>query len=102
MHIYRIYRIYSRAFFGPLAEAKIGRLTRSRNAATSLALLCFLGAGHTHLKDGPYKNNVDQALKFLAQGSLLPTAAVHVEVLIVVCRSAGRGGDNTLMRLHLP
>ena len=38
----------------------------------------------------------------VAQGSLLPTAAVHVEVLIVVCRSAGRGGDNTLMRLHLP
>lgn len=59
-------------------EAKIGRLTRSRNAATSLALLCFLGAGHTHLKDGPYKNNVDQALKFLAQGSLLRMGSADV------------------------
>ncbi|MDR1959805.1 MAG: terpene cyclase/mutase family protein [Planctomycetaceae bacterium] len=38
---------------------------RSRNAATGLALLAFLGAGHTHLSDNPYKHNIERALIFL-------------------------------------
>ena len=35
-----------------------------RIAATGLALLCFLGAGHTH-RQGPYKAEVYKAIKFL-------------------------------------
>lgn len=35
-----------------------------RIAATGLALLCFLGAGHTH-RQGPYKTQVYKALQFL-------------------------------------
>jgi hypothetical protein len=37
----------------------------SDTAVTGLALLCFLGAGHTHDKDGDYKNNVDRGLDWL-------------------------------------
>lgn len=59
-------------------SAEVGRLVRSRNAATSLALLCFLGAGHTHVKDGPYQANVDSALKFLSQNSLLRAGSADV------------------------
>lgn len=57
-------------------EAKAGRYTRSRNAATSLALLCFLGSGHTHVDDGPYQKNVDKGLKFLVKnGSITAGSA---------------------------
>lgn len=59
-------------------EAKVGRLVRSRNAATSMALLCFLGAGHTHVKDGPYRDTVDKALKFLAQTTLVRMGSADV------------------------
>jgi hypothetical protein len=33
-------------------------------AVTALALLCFLGAGHTHL-EGPYANHVQRGLEYL-------------------------------------
>jgi len=35
------------------------------NAVTGLALLCFLGADHTHMKDGPYRENVSRAITWL-------------------------------------
>jgi hypothetical protein len=34
-------------------------------AATGLALLCFLGADHTHAKDGPYQHHVKNGLNWL-------------------------------------
>jgi hypothetical protein len=34
-------------------------------AVTGLALLCFFGSDHTHLKDGPYRENVSKALAWL-------------------------------------
>ncbi len=34
-------------------------------AMTGLAVLCFLGADHTHLKDGPYRENVRRGLRWL-------------------------------------
>jgi hypothetical protein len=37
---------------------------RTSTGATALALLAFLGAGHTHL-DGPYKDKVGKGLKWL-------------------------------------
>lgn len=44
-------------------------------AMTGLSLLCFLGAGHTHLQDGPYQAQVKRGLEWLvarqtAQGDL--------------------------------
>lgn len=35
------------------------------NALTGLALLSFYGAGHTHVADGPYRNNVERGLRWL-------------------------------------
>jgi hypothetical protein len=37
---------------------------KADTAVTALALLCFLGAGHTHL-EGPYSTHVQQGLEFL-------------------------------------
>ncbi len=34
-------------------------------ALTGLALLCFLGADHTHVKDSPYRDNVQRGLDWL-------------------------------------
>lgn len=36
------------------------------HALTGLSLLCFLGAGHTHIKAGPYHDNVDRGLHWLS------------------------------------
>lgn len=41
-----------------------GSMADDRIAATALALLPFLGAGHTH-QDGEYQNEIERALKFL-------------------------------------
>lgn len=40
--------------------------SHSDTAMTGLALLAFLGSGHTHL-DGPYRDDVRRGLEFLAQ-----------------------------------
>ena len=34
-------------------------------ALTGLALLCFYGAGHTHLADGPYRKHMERGIEFL-------------------------------------
>lgn len=36
-------------------------------AMTGMALLCYLGAGHTHLGDGPYRERVSRAIHWLVQ-----------------------------------
>ena len=41
-----------------------GQMVKARNAATGLALMAFLGAGHTH-KEGKYKNVVRAGLEYL-------------------------------------
>jgi len=43
-----------------------GRRTTSVNAATGMALMCFLGAGQTHM-EGEYKETVFKGLRFLIQ-----------------------------------
>lgn len=37
----------------------------SDGAMTGIVLLCFLGAGHTHVADGPYKDHVARAMSWL-------------------------------------
>lgn len=34
-------------------------------ALTGLTLLCFMGADHTHAKDGPFRENIERGLKWL-------------------------------------
>ena len=46
-----------------------GDLTTTDMGATSMALLCFLGAGHTHMKAGPFKDNVLKGLTYLHQNA---------------------------------
>lgn len=41
-----------------------GRLGQSRNGATAMGLLPFLGAGHTH-KSGKYKQTIEDGLRYL-------------------------------------
>lgn len=56
--------------FGEVGDAgQRGALTTTDMGATSMALLCFLGAGHTHMKAGPYKDNVLKGLTYLHQNA---------------------------------
>ena len=38
---------------------------RADSGATALAVLCFLGAGHTHKSDGPYRDTIQRAIFWL-------------------------------------
>ncbi|MCL2710386.1 MAG: terpene cyclase/mutase family protein [Planctomycetaceae bacterium] len=49
---------------GQCSHSSISTVDR-RTAATSLALLAFLGAGYTHQEPSPYRENVDKGLLFL-------------------------------------
>jgi hypothetical protein len=49
-----------------LGRSRQGAGSRADTAVTGLALLAFLGSGHTHL-DGPYRNDVRRGLEFLMQ-----------------------------------
>lgn len=57
----------------PECRGTCGNGSTERNgaptAATSLALLCFLGAGHTHLTPGPFTDTVRSGLVFLANAA---------------------------------
>ncbi len=54
--------------FGPCQGrcGEAGSMAESRNAATAIALLPFLGAGQTHMK-GEYQTIVERGLSFLVQ-----------------------------------
>ncbi len=53
-----------------------GRLRDAYNGATGLALMAFLGAGHTH-KKGKYKNVVRKGLYFLMSRINKQTGSLH-------------------------
>jgi hypothetical protein len=77
----------------------------SDNGATALALLPFLGAGHTH-KKGPYQKTVAEGLKYLAQatrrgghrGSLADggTMYAHGLAAIALCEAYAMTRDREL------
>lgn len=56
-------------FGAPGPGATPGSLHGAEMGATSMALLCFLGAGHTHKWDGEFRETVDKGLNFLLQGA---------------------------------
>lgn len=51
-----------------------GELSDCKMGATGMALMAFLGAGHTHKKDGPYKNSVMGGLSYLMNNARLTPA----------------------------
>ncbi len=53
-----------------------GRLRDAYNGATGLALMAFLGAGHTH-KKGQYKYVVEKGLRFLIARMNKQTGSLH-------------------------
>ena len=52
---------------GRCSHSSTDERNRHRTAATSLALLSFLGAGYTHQTESPYRSVVDSGLNFLAK-----------------------------------
>ncbi len=85
-----------------------GIFTDSRNAATGLALLAYLGAGETH-HDGKYKNAVKQGLAYLTSqikrggsgGSLHERRGrmySHGIASIAICEAYAMTHDRALMK----
>ena len=80
-------------------NARPGDFQRTEVGATSLALLCFLGGGHTHLKDGPYRETVHKGLAFIGKsaeivqstadlrGNSEGNAGMYVQGLATICLS---------------
>jgi len=83
-----------------------GEFAEARNAATALALLPFLGAGHTHENSKQYKNVVRGGLGFLASqmqanGSLMDAQGnssmySHGLATICLCEAYGMTKDRKL------
>ena len=72
-------------------------------ALTGLSLLTFLGAGHTHLNDGPYRDNIRRALAWLmihqeSDGDLRngETMYSHGIAAIAMAEAFGMTGDPAL------
>ena len=86
-----------------------GRLDNNPNAATAMALLAFLGAGHTN-ETGEYKSEIQQGLDFLlsngsraergicfyGQLSGPPTYYTHGLVTIALSEAFAMTGDASL------
>lgn len=74
-------------------------------AETGLAVLCFLGAGHTHTRPGPYQDNVRRAIDWLlarqrGDGDLRSdeTMYSHGIATIALSEALGMSGDEALRR----
>ncbi|MDG2128051.1 MAG: terpene cyclase/mutase family protein [Fuerstiella sp.] len=94
--------------------AVVGRFRKTEVGATSLALLCFLGAGHTHAQDGPYRETVVNGLEFIAanatvtqgtadlRGESEGNAGMYVQGLATICLSEAHAlehNDKNLTKL---
>lgn len=53
-----------------------GEFDRCEMGATGLSLMAFLGAGHTHLKDGPYKKHVEKGLAYIMNNAKIQPTGV--------------------------
>jgi len=70
---------------------------------TGLALLCFLGAGHTHEREGPYQANVRRALDWLTarqseDGDLRRGETMYAQTVatVAMCEALAMTSDQTL------
>ncbi|RMF93373.1 MAG: hypothetical protein D6741_13760, partial [Planctomycetota bacterium] len=92
-----------------LGKDRGGAGAQAQTGITALALLAFLGAGHTHRHDGPYRRNVAAAVDFLVrsqapQGHLAGGARVyefmycHAMGTLALAEAYGMTGDPELER----
>jgi len=72
-------------------------------ALTGLATLCFLGAGHTHIYDGPYTDTVEKAIDWLlaqqaANGDLRGEETMYTQGIasIALAEALAMTGDERL------
>ncbi len=89
------------SFAAPGRGARPGRLQKTETGSTSLALLCFLGAGHTHKSVGQYKQTVSDGLKYLMnssrtdrtsadmRGDFQGNSGMYVQGLATICLCEG-------------
>ena len=91
-----------------------GRLRNGENGATAMALMTFLGAGHTHTEPGPYQQTVKQGIDFLRvnfvsnrgpdgwdfRGENVGNAGMYIQgmVTIALCEAYGMTKDRLLRR----
>lgn len=75
-HVQRDEGSWSFAEVGDADQA--GALSGDTMGATSLALLAFLGAGHTHLQEGPYTDLVKRGLTHLLSRSEQTTSGLDL------------------------
>ena len=102
------------SFGSPGEGAEPGRLHSTDMGATSLALLCFLGAGHTHKGYGQYQKTVADGVKYLMnnaradrtsadmRGDFQGNSGMYVQGLATICvceASALEPSDMKLRRL---
>lgn len=90
---------------GPYDDGAMGE---NRLAATAMALIAFLGDGHTHLKDGPYRRHVQRGVAILirSQGSsgefVMPEGSTHhrlythAQCTIAICELYAMTEDSQL------
>lgn len=74
-------------------------------AMTGMALLCFLSAGHTHTRDGPYRDTVSRAIERLvsrqrADGNLAPDETMYGQTIasVALCEAYAMTRDARLAR----
>lgn len=65
-------------------------------ATTGLAVLCFLGAGHTHTKEGPYRAEVTRALDWLleqqdAKGDCRHGESMYTHAIVTIALAEASG-----------
>ncbi len=84
-------------------EGRRARTPKMDVAMTGLALLCYLAADHTHVKQGPYRETVDKALTWLmdqqtSDGGLMlgETMYSHGIAAIALAEAYGLTGDERL------
>lgn len=89
---------------GPDAQA--GAFQKTEVGATSLALLCFLGSGHTHVVEGPYKEVVEKGLAYIGsqaeivqgnadlRGDSEGISGMYVQGLATICISEAHALDH--------
>lgn len=73
-------------------------------ALTGLATLCFLGAGHSHITDGPYQDNLARSIRWLVKqqdddGSMRGKETMYTQAIatIAMSESFGMTGDQSLV-----
>lgn len=59
-------------------EAKAGSYRRTEVGATAMALLCFLGGGHTHKVEGPYRETVENGLAYIGKQAIINQGAADL------------------------